>query len=60
MKNKIPFMDLRISNTFEKEILSNTFQRLMNHGQYIMGKEVDNFKKKFAPLFSTVPINSFL
>ena len=48
MKNKIPFMDLRISNTFEKEILSNTFQRLMNHGQYIMGKEVDNFEKKFA------------
>jgi len=48
MKNKIPFMDLRISNTFEKEILSNTFQRLMDHGQYIMGKEVDNFEKKFA------------
>ena len=41
-------MDLRIINTSEKEILSNTFQRLMNHGQYIMGQEVDNFEKKFA------------
>ena len=48
MKNKIPFMDLRIINTSEKEILSNTFQRLMNHGQYIMGQEVDNFEKIFA------------
>jgi O-acetylhomoserine/O-acetylserine sulfhydrylase-like pyridoxal-dependent enzyme len=48
MKNKIPFMDLRISNSSEKEILFNTFQRLMNHGQYIMGQEVDNFEKKLA------------
>ena len=48
MINKIPFMDLRIVNTFEKEILLKTFQRLMNHGQYIMGQEVDNFEKKFA------------
>ena len=48
MIKKIPFMDLRISNTFEKEMLLNSFQRLMNHGQYIMGQEVDNFEKKFA------------
>jgi len=48
MKNKIPFMDLRITNSSEKEVLLKTFQRLMDHGQYIMGQEVENFEKLFA------------
>ena len=48
MKNKIPFMDLRIYSTSEKEVLFNSFKRLMGHGQYIMGQEVDNFEKLFA------------
>ena len=48
MKNKISFMDLRVTNNSEQQILFKSFQRLMGHGQYIMGQEVDNFEKIFA------------
>lgn len=48
MKNKIPFMDLRITDNSERELLTNSFNRLMNHGQYIVGQEVDKFEKEVA------------
>ena len=45
---KVPFMDLRITDSIEREALINSFGRLMDHGQYIMGKEVDDFEKNIA------------
>ncbi len=48
IKNKIPFMDLRITDNSEREMLISSFKRLMDHGQYIMGCEVDNFEREIA------------
>jgi len=48
MKNKIPFMDLSIKSESEKELLLSSFHRLMSHGQFIMGPEVDFFEETFA------------
>jgi len=48
IKNKISFMDLRITDNSEREMLISSFKRLMNHGQFIMGSEVDNFEREIA------------
>lgn len=45
---KIPFMNLKITDKLERDKLNNTFIRLMNHGQYLMGKEVDDFENKIS------------
>lgn len=47
-KRNIPFMDLRISDPQERLRLLDSFSRLMDHGRYIMGHEVDNFEAKVA------------
>lgn len=47
-KPKVPFMDLRVHDPKEKEILLNTFSRIMDHGRFIMGHEVENFERKVA------------
>ena len=45
---KIPFMDLRIVNSEERSSLIDVFNRLMGHGHYIMGPEVERFESEIA------------
>ena len=45
---KIPFMDLRIHDLKERDRLLKSFERLMDHGRYIMGHEVEDFEDKVA------------
>ena len=47
-KKKIPFMNLQVNDAKERKKLNETFVRLMNHGQYMMGQELDVFEKKIA------------
>lgn len=47
-KPKIPFMDLRVHDPKERETLLNTFSRIMDHGRFIMGHEVEQFEEKVA------------
>jgi len=48
MANKVRFMDLRVSNPRDREGLLNVFNRVMDHGQFIMDKEVHNFEDAFS------------
>ena len=41
-------MDLRVSNPRDREGLLNVFNRVMDHGQFIMDKEVHNFEDAFS------------
>ena len=48
MTMNVPFMDLRIIDNDERDALSACFTRLMDHGRYIMGHEVDQFERDIA------------
>jgi dTDP-4-amino-4,6-dideoxygalactose transaminase len=44
----IPFLDLRAINAAHEPELKNAFERVLNSGWYILGKEVENFERAFA------------
>lgn len=43
----IKFLDLRVSET-ERKAFVDAFHRLCDHGQFVMGLELDQFEKKIA------------
>lgn len=43
----IKFLDLKVSDS-EYDLLSKVFQRVCNHGQLVMGIELEDFEKKLA------------
>lgn len=45
---RIPFLDLKTSYLELKEELDAAYQRVMESGGYILGKEVEAFEKEFA------------
>lgn len=45
---KIAFLDLRAGYTEIKQELDQAFYRVMNSGQYILGREVKSFEEEFA------------
>ena len=48
MANKVKFMDLRVNDSRERESLLKVFNRVMDHGQFIMHKEVHDFEDAFS------------
>jgi len=51
--NKIRFRDLSVSDPIMKEKLLNAVDRVLTHGQFIMGDEVKEFEKKVADYCGT-------
>lgn len=49
----VKFTDFHRHNHPLKEIINQTFQRFMESGWYILGKEVENFEKEFANYIGT-------
>ncbi len=48
-KNKtVPFLDLRITNTEDRQKLLNVIEKVMTHGRFIMGPEVELLEEKIA------------
>lgn len=45
---KIPFLDLKATNLQYAAELEEAFQRVLNSGWYILGKEVEAFEEEFA------------
>ncbi len=48
MQNKIPFLDLHAASMELKADLDDAYQRVLNSGWYILGKEVEAFEAEFA------------
>lgn len=48
MEVEIPFLDLKASYQELKPELDSAYQRVMNSGWYILGKEVESFEEEFA------------
>jgi dTDP-4-amino-4,6-dideoxygalactose transaminase len=46
--NNIPFLDLKSINLRHKTELEAAFRRVLESGQYILGKEVEAFEQEFA------------
>ena len=44
----IPYVDLAKQNLILKDELHACLDRVLNHGQFILGKEVDKFESEFA------------
>lgn len=44
----IPFLDLKALNTQHKEEIMESFERVIDSGWYILGKEVESFENEFA------------
>lgn len=45
---KVPFMDLRIVDASERAAILASIERVMDHGKFIMGMEVEEFESKMA------------
>jgi len=48
MSVNVKFMDLRVQDSNERKMLLKVFNRVMDHGQFIMNKEVHNFEEAFS------------
>lgn len=48
MEIKIPFLDLKTPHVELKEELDAAYQRVMESGWYILGREVESFESEFA------------
>lgn len=51
--NKIRFRDLSVSDPIMKEELLNAVDRVLTHGQLIMGEEVEEFEKRVSDYCGT-------
>ena len=45
---KVRFLDLSVKNTEEREDFIEALQNCLDHGQLVMGKEIENFEKSLA------------
>jgi len=57
----IPFMDLRISDKRQRMELLSALEAVFNHGQFILGPEVEQFEEKIAKYCSrkfAISVNS--
>jgi dTDP-4-amino-4,6-dideoxygalactose transaminase len=45
---KVPVFDITRQNNTLEETFAEAFQRVLNHGQFILGKEVELFEEKMA------------
>jgi dTDP-4-amino-4,6-dideoxygalactose transaminase len=48
MNIRVRFMDLRVHDSNERTKLLKVFNRVMDHGQFIMNREVDDFEEAFS------------
>lgn len=53
MQSAIPFLDLGAINARHRDDLEAAFQRVLNSGWYIMGKELEAFEREFADYCSS-------
>src|SRR5690606_13172476 len=49
----LPFLDLKAINQQYKEELMQAFERVLDSGWYIMGKELSTFEQRFAQFCGT-------
>lgn len=49
----IPFLDVTASYLELKEEIDDSYQRVLNSGMYILGKEVENFEQEFSKYCGT-------
>jgi dTDP-4-amino-4,6-dideoxygalactose transaminase len=49
----VPYIDLRIRDRRVREAVLTAVERVFDHGQFILGPEVENFEKEFASLCGT-------
>ena len=45
---RVPFLDLKITNQNERNLILQSMDKIMNHGMFMMGKEVESFEKKIS------------
>ncbi len=48
MTMKVPFLDLRLSETAERELLMQAMETVLQHGRLVMGPEITQFEETIA------------
>lgn len=48
MKNRVPFLDLRISDKKEQKDLLKAIEKVLTHGRIVLGPEVERLERKIA------------
>src|SRR3989344_3343895 len=49
----VPYIDLRLKDPVVKKAVLAAVERVVDHGQFILGPEVENFERAFATLCGT-------
>lgn len=47
-ENKVKFLDLSVTDEFERIALQKVFNRCLDHGQFVMGHEIENLERKLS------------
>ena len=58
--DEIPLQNLKLQNQIIREELIQAFTKVLDSGNYVSGKEVQNFENNFAHFTDNILISKFL